>query len=58
MNVQDDHTEKPYWEEDGESWSEQENDPRLDKHLGVLVMDVEVWTTVECHISVKGPLPC
>ena len=58
MNVQDNHTEKPDWEQNWKSWSEQENDPCLDKHLGIIEMDVEVRTTVELHISIKSLLSC
>ena len=58
MNVQDNHTKKSNWEEDRESWGEQENNPCLDYHLGILEMDFELWTTVEIHVSIKGLFSC
>ena len=55
-DVQHDHTEERDWKQDGHAWGEEEGTPGDDKHLRVLVVDLEFITTVEIFIGEQGLL--
>ena len=55
-DVQYDHAEKCDWKEDRHAWSKEEGAPSDHEHLRILVVDLELITTVEVLVSEQGLL--